>query len=114
MARWFVAVDEGIDVLPDLLWRGEACVLESAAAEDGEPDLDLVHPRRMRRSEMDVHVGMKCQPEVAFGLVRIEIVEHHVDGTTIVAGCAAAEVFEAVAAARDAGIVRGDEFSRSV
>ena len=38
-----VAFDEGIDAISDLLRRGEAGALEGGAAEDREPDLDLVH-----------------------------------------------------------------------
>ena len=74
-----VDFDEGIDLCPDLLGRGEAGALEGVAAEDGEPDLDLVHPGRMSWGEVEVHVGVPCQPQVALGLVGVEVVQHDVD-----------------------------------
>src|SRR5215207_11310975 len=53
-----VAFDEGIDAISDLLGRGEAGALEGGAAEDREPDLDLVHPGGVGRREVEAHVGM--------------------------------------------------------
>ena len=74
-----VAFDEGIDAISDLLGRGEAGALEGGAAEDREPDLDLVHPGGVGRREVEAHVGMTRQPAVAFRLVGVEVVEHDVD-----------------------------------
>src|SRR5512133_413788 len=81
-----VADDEGIDLLPDLLGGGEGGPLERGAAENGEPDLDLVQPGGVGWREMEMHVGMACQPEVTLGLVRVQIVEHDVDFPTGMVG----------------------------
>jgi hypothetical protein len=43
-AAGVVAVDEGIDMVPELLNIGEAVAGQRAALENGEPDLDLVEP----------------------------------------------------------------------
>ena len=51
-------LSEGIDAISDLLGRGEAGALEGGAAEDREPDLDLVHPGGVGRREVEAHVGM--------------------------------------------------------
>ena len=53
--------------------------MQGASAEDGEPDLDLVQPGGVGRREVEMHVGMTCQPEVALGLVGVEIVQHDMD-----------------------------------
>jgi hypothetical protein len=74
-----VAFDGGIDAISDLLGRGEAGALKGGAAEDREPDLDLVHPGGVGRPEVEAHVGMTRQPAVALRLVGVEVVEHDVD-----------------------------------
>lgn len=74
-----VAGDERIDLSPDPLRRSEACALQRTAAENGEPDFDLVHPGCLRGREVEVHVRMTRKPEVALRLVGPEIVEHDMD-----------------------------------
>ena len=44
-------------------------MLEGLAAEDAEPDFDLVEPACVRRCEVEVHVRMAGEPEVVFRLV---------------------------------------------
>src|SRR5829696_77335 len=74
-----VAFDEGIDLVPDLLGRGEAGALQGGTAEDGEPDLDLVHPGGVGRGEVEADVLMARQPSVPLRLVGLEIIEHAVE-----------------------------------
>ena len=47
--------------------------------QDGEPDLHLVEPRSSRRREVKVHIRMTIQPAIVLGLVRVEVVEDHMD-----------------------------------
>src|SRR3954467_11456259 len=63
-----VAFDEGIDLVSDLLGRGEAGALEGGAAEDGEPDLDLVHPGGVGRREWKRTLGCRGSHPSRFGL----------------------------------------------
>jgi hypothetical protein len=79
MGSLVVALDESIDVFPELSDAGEACALRGLAAEDREPALDLVEPGGMRRREMEVNVLMSGEPAVALGLVGFEVVEDDVD-----------------------------------
>src|SRR3954454_2796742 len=81
-----VALDEGIDLVSDLLGRGEAGALEGGAAEDGEPDLDLVHPGGVGRCEVEADVGVPGQPPVPLRLVGVEVVEHDMDVAARVIG----------------------------
>lgn len=81
-----VALDEGIDLVPDLLGRGEAGALEGGSAEDGEPDFDLVHPGGVGRREVEADLGMAGQPAVALRLVGVEVVEHDMDVALRVVG----------------------------
>src|SRR5262249_61176775 len=69
-----VGCDECIDVLLQLLDRGERCARERLALEDGEPSLDLIEPRRPRRREMEVDLRMFLEPAVT-PLMSVEIVE---------------------------------------
>src|SRR3954464_12892946 len=81
-----VAFDEGIDAISDLLGRGEAGAVEGGAAEDGEPDLDLVHPGGVGRREVEADVGVPGQPPVPLRLVGVEVVEHDMDVAARVIG----------------------------
>jgi hypothetical protein len=67
-----VGVDEGIDVLPELLDRGEGGAVQGLLLQDGEPDLDLVEPRGSGRREVETNVGMTLEPAVVLGLVGVE------------------------------------------
>ena len=74
-----VAGDEGVDVGLELIDALEGRTAQRFAAEDREPDLDLVQPGRMGRRVMEMHVGMACPPEITLGFVRREVVEDDVD-----------------------------------
>ena len=74
-----VGGDESVDSLAQLLGRGEAGALEGTAAQDREPDLDLIEPARVGRREVEVHVGVTLEPAVALGFMGREIVENDVD-----------------------------------
>ena len=74
-----VARDEGVDRRAQLGYRGEAGTLKRAAAEDREPDLDLVEPGSVGRGEVEVNVVVPGQPQIPLGLVGLEVVENDVD-----------------------------------
>src|SRR5450756_1210504 len=74
-----VHVDEAVDGTPDLARRGVAGPDQRTAAEDGEPDLDLVEPARVGRGEVEVDIPMAGQPAIVAGLVGVEVVEDDVD-----------------------------------
>jgi len=59
---------------------GKAAALQGVAGEQTEPDLDLVEPRSVGGSEVEMDVGMALQPAVVFGFVGVEIVEDDVEG----------------------------------
>ena len=69
-----VAGDEVIDVLPELVDRGEGGSAERFAGEDGEPDLDLIEPGSPCRGEVEVDVGVSLEPLLVL-LVSVEVVE---------------------------------------
>jgi len=75
-----VRFDEGIDVLPELLDRGEGGPSEGFSLKDGEPDLDLIEPGGPGRSEVELHVWVPLKPAIILRLMGIEIVEDDVDG----------------------------------
>src|SRR5665811_733858 len=66
---------EPLDCVAHLARRGVARSPEGGPFEDGEPDLDLVEPRRVGRGEVEVDVPMASQPAVVLGLVGTEVVE---------------------------------------
>jgi hypothetical protein len=74
-----VHVDEAVDGAPDLARRGVAGPDQRAAAEDAEPDLDLVEPARVGRGEVEVDIPMADQPAIVPRLVGVEVVEDDVD-----------------------------------
>jgi hypothetical protein len=80
---FIVVGDEGIDVIPELLDRGEGRALERFAVQDREPDFDLTESGSARRREVEMHVGMLLEPTVVLGLMGTEIVN---DGVQFVAG----------------------------
>ena len=75
-----VGLDESIDVLPELLDRGEGGTAQGLALEDREPNLDLVEPGGASRREVEVTVGMALEPAVDLGLVGTKVVEDDMDG----------------------------------
>ena len=70
-----VGGDEGIDLLAQLTWRGEAGTGQGPAIQDGELDFDQIEPRGVGRSEMKMDVLVAGQPAIVFGLVGIQVVE---------------------------------------
>ena len=53
-----VGGDEGIDVSLELGGGAERCAGQRLAGQNGEPDLDLIEPGRMRWGEVEVDVIM--------------------------------------------------------
>src|ERR1700688_3224885 len=74
-----IALDEGIDVFPELGHAGEARALERQAAEDREPTLDLVEPGGVGRGEVEMNVLVAGEPSLALGFVGVEVVEDDMD-----------------------------------
>jgi len=72
-----VGCDECIDVLLQLLDRGERCAAKRLALEDGKPSLDLIEPGRARWREMEVDLRMFLEPAIAL-LMGVEIIEDDV------------------------------------
>ena len=71
-----VGGNECVDVGYQLLARGERGAGQRFGCQDGEPDLDLVQPRRLGRGEVEVHVRVPLQPAIVLRLVGVEIVEN--------------------------------------
>ena len=60
-----------------VLGAGERPALQPTSAQNGEPALHEIEPRRARRREVEVEPGMLQQPVVdQLGLVRLQVVEH--------------------------------------
>src|ERR1700730_1758613 len=74
-----IALDEGIDVFPEVGDAGEAGALQRLSAEDGEPAFDLIEPGGVRRGEVEMNVLVPTEPGVALWFVGVEIVENDVD-----------------------------------
>ena len=53
---------------------------EGFSLKDGEPDLDLIEPGGLGRSEVELHVWVPLKPAIILRLMGIEIVEDDVDG----------------------------------
>ena len=68
-----------IDRLSDFLRRSKARTAQRFPAQDAEPTFDLVQPGGIRRGVMEMNLGMGPQPAVLLGLVRIQIVENHMN-----------------------------------
>jgi len=69
-----VGFDERIDMLLELLDRGEQCAGQRLALQDGEPSLDLIEPRGACRRKVECHKRVAFQPFVVL-LMGIQIVE---------------------------------------
>src|SRR3981081_605445 len=80
LGTFVVGVNEGIDVLSQLLDRSERGAAEGFSFQDREPDLDLVQPGSPCRCKMEMHILMTCQPTIVLGFVGAEVVEDDVDG----------------------------------
>ena len=72
---WVVGGDEVIDGLPQLGDAREAGGCKRLAAEDAEPDLDLIELGGMGRREVEMHPRMGFEPAVFLGLVSGEVIE---------------------------------------
>ena len=76
----FIVVGDEILDMGDEFWNAlERGSVERLSREDREPDFDLVEPRGVRGHEVQMHVHVTLQPEVALGLMGREIVEHDMD-----------------------------------
>src|SRR3954462_1546805 len=65
------------DLPPQLSHRGEDAARENVAFNLRKPELNLIEPRRVRRREVKVHMGMLRQERSdLLGFVRGEIVEN--------------------------------------
>lgn len=69
-----VSLDEFIDGFPDVLGGGKMSSFEGTAAEDAEPNLDLIKPRGRSGSVMEFDLRMPLQPHIVLGLMGIEVV----------------------------------------
>src|ERR1700733_1607931 len=81
--EWFRCVIVGGDEVANV--TGEVCealersALERLAGKDREPDFDLVQPRCVCRSVVQMDVRVARQPDVTFRLVGGQIVENDMD-----------------------------------
>src|SRR5262245_31773627 len=68
----------------EIVDRGEDASGEQVAFDLGEPELDLIEPRRVGRREMEPHVGVRDEERPnRLRLVRGEIVENHMNLATL-------------------------------
>ena len=74
-----VGLDEGIDLIANLTWRGEAGASQGFGGENGEPDLHLIEPGGMGRRKMEMYILVPRPPAIVFRLMGIEIVQNHMD-----------------------------------
>ena len=74
-----VAVDESIDVIPELLDIGEGSAGQGVALENGEPDLDLVEPGAVGRGEVEADIGMAGQPAITIWYEGPQVFDDYVD-----------------------------------
>jgi len=71
--------DKLIDRLPHLFRRSEASAPQGFPAQNAEPTLDLVQPRGISGSVMEMGSGMLLEPAILFGFMRIEIIHDHMN-----------------------------------
>src|SRR5215211_8172273 len=62
LGGFVIGVDEGIDVLPELIDRGERGAVQRLSLQNREPDLHLVEPGSPRRREVELHVRVTLEP----------------------------------------------------
>jgi hypothetical protein len=79
MGVLIVCRNESVDLFADLARRGEIRDAQGVGRENGEPDLDLVEPRGMRRREIKVDIFVPGQPAVVSRLVSVQVVQDHAD-----------------------------------
>src|SRR6266540_4172133 len=80
-----VALDEGIDVLLEVLERSERGAGQRLTLQDREPAFDLVEPRRPRGCVVEGYERMTCEPFLVL-LVRVQIVEDNFEAFPRVGG----------------------------
>ena len=76
-----VFLNEIVDSLAQLLWRGKTSAAQGGADQNAEPAFDHIEPAGVGRGEMKMHVGVTSQPGVVLGLVSFRR-----QNTTTVAG----------------------------
>ena len=57
--------------------RGKAGPLQGLASENAKPTLHLIQPGGVGGGVMKMDSGVAAQPASGFGLVSIEVVQHH-------------------------------------
>ena len=72
-----VGGDERVDGLTQFGDAAEAGAAEGLSGHNPKPDFNLIEPARRSRGEVEVHVGVLCEPVVAF-FVGAVVVEDHV------------------------------------
>src|SRR5215472_14417074 len=76
MSGLVIGLDEGIDLIANLAWRGKTRTSQGFGGENGKPHLHLIEPGGMGRGKMEMDVLVPRQPAVVFGLVDQNI-EHN-------------------------------------
>src|SRR4051812_15932814 len=74
-----VHLSERVDRLAHLRRAGEAGASQSRARQDAEPHLDLIEPRSVSGSEVQVHLGMALQPAITLGLMSVQVVQNDME-----------------------------------
>ena len=96
-----IALDEGIDVFPEVGDASEAGGLQRLSAEDGESAFDLIEPGGVRRGEVEMNVlvrpchGNGHRPKVRRGQARFHA------AATASCQCAAASARKVRSVARE-------------
>src|SRR5271165_6940704 len=79
MGGLVIGGEKVVDTAAELWHAVEAGRCQRLSAEDTAPDLDLIEPRGVGGSVVEVDVFVALQPAVMFGFVGIEIVENDMD-----------------------------------
>ena len=74
-----VVFDEFIDGMAQLSNTGKVGSSQSLAAQDTEPNLNLIEPGGVGWSEMKMDIGVSSQPTILFWLVAGKIIQNHVN-----------------------------------
>src|SRR5208337_3313085 len=93
MGGLVVGGEEVVDIAAELWDAVEAGRCQRLSAEDTAPDLDLIEPRGVGGSVVEVDVFVALQPAVVFGFVGIEIVKNDMD---LLLGIGAAEAIHEI------------------
>ena len=71
--------NEAVNGVTYISSRGEIGSLYGLTTQNAEPDFNLIEPRSVSRREVKMDVFVFGQPPVPFGLMRVQIVENHVN-----------------------------------